>query len=115
MIEELFQFLLQHWLSVAATAVLTWLVKNRYHNGLNKIPGPFLASLTDWWRFWDVYGQRPEVTHRALHKKHGDVVRLGPNNLSFADPKALKTIYGLNKGFLKVHKPLLGNARPYFH
>jgi hypothetical protein len=115
MIEELFQFLLQHWLPVAATAVLAWLAKNRFNNGLNKIPGPFLASLTDWWRVWDVYGQRPEVTHRALHKKYGDVVRLGPNNLSFADPKALKTIYGLNKGFLKVHMPQSGNARSYVH
>ncbi|KAK7750744.1 hypothetical protein SLS62_007295 [Diatrype stigma] len=50
---------------------------------------------------WDVYGQRPELTHQRLHAKYGDVVRLGPNTLSFADPKALKTIYGLNKGFLK--------------
>jgi hypothetical protein len=102
MIEQLFQFVVQHWLSVIATAVLAWLARNRYHNGLNKYPGPFLASLTDWWRFVDVWGRRPEVTHRALHKKYGDVVRLGPNSLSFADPKALKTIYGLNKGFVKV-------------
>jgi hypothetical protein len=102
MIEQVVEFLFQHWLSVTATALLAWLVKNRYHNGLNKYPGPFLASLTDWWRLIDVWGRRPEVTHRALHKKHGDVVRLGPNSLSFADPKALKTIYGLNKGFVKV-------------
>lgn len=93
---------IDHWLSVIVTVVVAWLVKNRYHNGLNKYPGPFLASLTDWWRFFDVYGQRPDITHQALHKKHGDVVRLGPNTLSFSDPKALKTIYGLNKGFIKV-------------
>ncbi|KAI2610114.1 cytochrome P450 [Hypoxylon fragiforme] len=91
----------QFWLPISVSVILVWLVKNRYHNGLNKYPGPFLASLTDWWRFWDVYGQRPEVTHQKLHAKHGDVVRLGPNTLSFADPKALKSIYGLNKGFVK--------------
>ncbi|KAH8903134.1 cytochrome P450 [Coniochaeta sp. PMI_546] len=101
MIEQVVEFLVQHWLSVIAAAVLAYLVKNRYHNGLNKYPGPFLASVTDWWRLIDVWGRRPEVTHRALHKKHGDVVRLGPNTLSFANPKALKTIYGLNKGFVK--------------
>jgi hypothetical protein len=61
-----------------------------------------MASLTNWWRFVDVYKRRAEVTHINLHKKHGDVVRLGPNTLSFADPKALKAIYGLNKGFTKV-------------
>lgn len=94
----------QHWLAVSVVALFLWLARNRYHNGLSKYPGPFLASITDWWRFFDVYGRRPEVTHRALHKKYGDVVRLGPNTLSFADPKALKTIYGLNKGFIKVRQ-----------
>ncbi|KAI2784291.1 cytochrome P450 [Daldinia loculata] len=94
-------FVAHFWLPLIVSAVLTWLVRNRYHSGLNKYPGPFLASLTDLWRFWDVYGQRPDITHRKLHAKYGDVVRLGPNSLSFADPKALKTIYGLNKGFIK--------------
>ncbi|KAI0169008.1 cytochrome P450 [Hypoxylon sp. FL1284] len=91
----------QFWLPITISVVVAWLVKNRYHNGLNKYPGPLLASLTDGWRFWDVYGQRPELTHQKLHAKYGDVVRLGPNSLSFADPKALKSIYGLNKGFVK--------------
>lgn len=92
----------QFWLPITISVILAWLVKNRYHNGLNKYPGPFLASLTDFWRLWDVYGQRPERTHQQLHARYGDVVRLGPNTLSFADPKALKSIYGLNKGFVKV-------------
>lgn len=100
--DQLLHALSQHWLAVSVTALSLWLARNRYHNGLSKYPGPFLASITDWWRFFDVYGRRPEVTHRALHKKYGEVVRLGPNTLSFSDPKALKTIYGLNKGFIKV-------------
>ncbi|KAK8069050.1 cytochrome P450 [Apiospora phragmitis] len=91
----------QYWLPIIIAVTLGWLAKNRFNNGLNRYPGPLLASLTDWWRFWDVYGQRPEVTHQKLHAKYGDFVRLGPNSLSFADPKALKTIYGLNKGFVK--------------
>lgn len=113
--DTIVHLVLQHWLSLTATVLVAWLVKNRYHNGLSKFPGPFLASLTDWWRFFDVYGQRADITHRALHKKYGDVVRLGPNSLSFADPKALKTIYGLNKGFVKVHTQtcFLGLLFPY--
>jgi len=92
------------WLAAFVIAVSAYLINNRFSRGLNKYPGPFLASLTDWWRFWDVYKRRPEVTHIKLHAQNGDVVRLGPNTLSFADPKALKTIYGLNKGFTKVHQ-----------
>ncbi|ERT00228.1 hypothetical protein HMPREF1624_03599 [Sporothrix schenckii ATCC 58251] len=100
---QLLAFLLDHWVSVVVASVLAYLANNRYGQGINKYPGPFLASLTDWWRFYDVYKQRPERTQRRLHDKLGPVVRLGPNTLTFSDPKALKTIYGLNKGFIKAH------------
>lgn len=108
--ESFLEFILQNWAVVGGVAVVAWLTKNRFNNGLNKYPGPFVASLTDWWRFVDVWGRRPDITHRKLHDKYGDVVRLGPNSLSFADPEALKTIYGLNKGFIKVQ---LRKARPH--
>ena len=98
----LVETLLANWPAVLGIAFIAYLLSNRFNHGLNKYPGPFLASITDWWRFWIVAGRRPEVEHIKLHAKHGDVVRLGPNSLSFADPKALKTIYGLNKGFTKV-------------
>jgi hypothetical protein len=100
--DSLLHVVAQHWLAIGLALAAAWLLRNRHYNGLNKHPGPFLASLTDWWRFIDVYGRRADITHVALHKKHGDVVRLGPKTLSFADPKALKVIYGLNKGFYKV-------------
>ena len=100
--ESFTEVLFRHWPTVLGVVFIFYLLKNRFNHGLNKYPGPFIASLTDWWRFWDVYKRRPEVTHIKLHAEHGDVVRLGPNVLSFADPKALKTIYGLNKGFTKV-------------
>lgn len=100
--ESFTNVLVRHWPTALLVIFVSYLLKNRFNRGLNKYPGPILASLTDWWRFWDVYRRRPEVTHIKLHAKHGDVVRLGPNALSFANPKALKTIYGLNKGFIKV-------------
>lgn len=100
--ESLVTVLLHNWPAVLGIAFTAYILSNRYHNGLNKYPGPFLASLTDWWRFWIVYKRRPEVEHIKLHEKHGNIVRLGPNSLSFSDPKVLKTIYGLNKGFTKV-------------
>lgn len=100
--ESLVGSLLGHWPSILFVALVSYLVKNRFNRGLSKHPGPFLASITDWWRFWIVYKRRPEVEHIRLHEKHGNVVRLGPNALSFSDPQALKTIYGLNKGFVKV-------------
>jgi len=102
MIEQIIYVAVNHWALVIGLAVGTWLTKNYFNHGLNKFPGPFVAGFTDWWRFFDVLGRRHEHTQIALHKKHGDIVRLGPNVLAFADPKAIKEIYGLNKGYVKV-------------
>ncbi len=102
MLESVIPFLREHWLVTLLPILIIYLAENWFHHGLYKYPGPFPASLTDWWRFFDVLGRRPDITHIRLHRQHGDIVRLGPNVLSFADPKALKTIYGLNKGFTKV-------------
>lgn len=107
MLESFIDLFLRNWPVVVLLVLIAHLVRNHYKHGLQKYPGPFLASLTDWWRFFDVLGRRPDITHNQLHRKHGDIVRLGPNTLSFADPQALKTIYGLNKGFVKVSR-----ARP---
>lgn len=102
MIEAILSSVIQHWLATILAAITLWLARNYLNKGLNRYPGPLSASLTDWARFFDVLGRRPDFTHIRLHKVHGDIVRLGPNYLSFADPRALKDIYGLNKGFTKV-------------
>ena len=100
--ESVLFFLMQYWPFILASTFVAYILRNRFYHGLNDVPGPLLASITDWWRFIDVYKRRPEVTHLKLHAQHGDVVRLGPNFLSFGNPSAIKTIYGLNKGFVKV-------------
>ncbi|TVY40803.1 Cytochrome P450 monooxygenase [Lachnellula occidentalis] len=68
---------------------------------LKNIPGPFFAKFTNLWRFFDTYGGRPELTHQLLHKKHGSVVRLGPNVVSISDPKYLRVIYNTRGDYLK--------------
>lgn len=88
-------------LAVLASCLI-YLIWNKFYHGLNKYNGPFLASLTDWWRLWDVWNRRAEITHMALHQRYGDIVRLGPNYLSFSCPAALKEIYGLKSGVTKV-------------
>jgi len=99
---DLATYLVAYWPALLLLAVGATLLNNKFHKGLNKYPGHWLAGYTNWWRFSDVMGRKPEWTHIKLHRKYGDVVRLGPNVLSFADPKALKSIYGLNKGMTKV-------------
>jgi hypothetical protein len=102
MFDSFLSVFLGHWPSTLLILVVGYLARSHFNHGLNRYPGPFLASLTNWWRFFDVYGRRSELTHIKLHQKYGDVVRLGPNVLSFGNPMAVKQIYGLNRGFVKV-------------
>lgn len=91
-----------YWPVVLLSACVCWAVSNKYHNGLNKYPSAhWMASYTDLWRYLDVRSCAAEKTHLAAHRKHGDIVRLGPNVLSFADPRCIQIIYGLNKGMTK--------------
>jgi hypothetical protein len=99
-------FLRENWAPVVAVVVVAYFLRNYFNHGLNKYPGPFLAKFTDFWRFLDVKNGRPDTTQLRLHRQHGDVVRLGPNCLSFSNPEAIKTIYGLNKGFYKARHQL---------
>ncbi|TKA74808.1 hypothetical protein B0A49_02599 [Cryomyces minteri] len=101
LINEILAFLVAYWPVVLVASSIAYLLRNRYNRGLNKYPGHPLAAYTDWWRFSDVLGRRAQHTHIELHRKYGDIVRLGPNVLSFADPRAIKVIYGLNKGMTK--------------
>ncbi|KAH7135612.1 pisatin demethylase [Dendryphion nanum] len=101
LLNEVLPLLLQYWPIVLAATLAGFLLNNKYWKGLNKYPGHWLAGYSNWWRFFDVLGRKHEWTIIRLHREHGDVVRLGPNVLSFADPKAIKVIYGLNKGMVK--------------
>lgn len=119
MLAGLLPLAVAYWPLILVGSLVLFLVSNKFKHGLNKYPGPAIAAYTNWWRFFEVVTTRKtEQTHIDLHKQYGDVVRLGPNVLSFADPKALKVIYGLNKGFTKVcrtvvssHPSILGLTR----
>lgn len=101
LVAEILPLLYTYWPVFLLGAVAIHLLRNKYNNGLNKYPGHPLAGYTNWWRFADTLTRKTEKTHIALHRQHGDIVRLGPNVLSFADPRAIKIIYGLNKGMTK--------------
>ncbi|EEB92955.1 hypothetical protein MPER_08459 [Moniliophthora perniciosa FA553] len=59
-------------------------------------PGPLLCKLT---KFWGAYQGRTGKQfewYKKLHERYGDVVRIGPNELSFLSPDALGPIMGQN-------------------
>ncbi|KAL5320426.1 hypothetical protein ACEPPN_011230 [Leptodophora sp. 'Broadleaf-Isolate-01'] len=88
-------------LGLVVAVISAQLLRNKYGNGINQIPGPLLASFTDYWRLFVVWGRRPEQTHVQLHAKYGDLVRIGPKTVLVADWEATKKIYALNAGYIK--------------
>ncbi|KAK5026926.1 hypothetical protein LTS07_007225 [Exophiala sideris] len=73
--------------------VLSALLRQRYQKGLNKYKGPVLASYTSLWRVWNTYWNSTSLPFLSWQEKYGDVIRLGPNMLVFADPACIKDIY----------------------
>lgn len=87
---------------IALLIVVAHFIRNYFKPGVSDVPGPFLARLSNIWRFIDVANGHAEKTLYELHKQYGDYVRLGPNVVSIKNLDALKTVYGINKGYQKV-------------
>ncbi|KAJ9616543.1 hypothetical protein H2200_000262 [Cladophialophora chaetospira] len=66
---------------------------NLWFHPLRKIPGPPLARVSRLWaRIGNFHGRKSERIH-AAHEQYGPVVRVGPNEISFANPDAVHEIY----------------------
>ncbi|KAM5369016.1 hypothetical protein ACJZ2D_009219 [Fusarium nematophilum] len=77
--------------------VLVHIVASAFHHlffhPLRKFPGPPLARVSRLWsRIGNLKGRKSERIHEA-HRKYGTIVRIGPNELSFAEPGAVREIY----------------------
>lgn len=91
-----------HWLLIIAAplGLIYHLVQN--YNSLKSVPGPLLARFTNLYRVLLVYLGDAHETHLALHKKHGNLVRLGPTCVSVTGSASyVSQIYGIGKGLVK--------------
>ncbi|KAL3442746.1 cytochrome P450 monooxygenase [Aspergillus insuetus] len=82
---------------------LSMLCYRAFWHRLSSFPGPFLARLSNFY----VTALSAKKLHlheevERLHQQYGDYVRLGPTELSIADPQAVKALYSaqakVNKG-----------------
>ena len=79
-------------------------IYNLYFSPLAKYPGPKLAAITRlWWLRVQFSGKFPIVVHN-LHLKHGEIVRIAPDELSFSGAGAWKDIYGFRNGLPENRK-----------
>ncbi|EXJ64918.1 hypothetical protein A1O7_01257 [Cladophialophora yegresii CBS 114405] len=64
-----------------------------YFHPLAKYPGPLLWKLTQWPEARSAWSGRRHVDLALLHEKYGDIVRFGPDKLSFRTARAVNDIY----------------------
>ncbi|KAF7180775.1 hypothetical protein CNMCM7691_010066 [Aspergillus felis] len=81
---------------VASVFCVAYAVYYVYFDALAKIPGPRLAKLCPSWLIRVFWANKLNQSIREQHQKHGDVVRLGPSELSFSSISAHDTIYNAN-------------------
>ncbi|KAI6783989.1 uncharacterized protein J7T54_004535 [Emericellopsis cladophorae] len=60
------------------------------------------SGLTNWYRFYLVRTGDYQHQLKALHDKHGPVIRLGPNVVDLDYPELIKTMYGTDNKYLKT-------------
>ncbi|KIW10224.1 hypothetical protein PV08_11185 [Exophiala spinifera] len=77
-------------------------LKLRQFLALRHIPGPFLASLTDFWFLYVMRLGDYKKQSLELHNKYGPLVRYGPNRVLFSDVEAISVVYGTKAPFQKA-------------
>ncbi|KAF4967024.1 hypothetical protein F66182_17941 [Fusarium sp. NRRL 66182] len=71
---------------------------NVYFHPLRKFPGPKLAAATGLVFFYKLIRGEEVTWETETHKKYGEIVRLGPDRLSYVTPQAWKDISGPGVG-----------------
>ncbi|KAL8710764.1 MAG: hypothetical protein Q9220_004782 [cf. Caloplaca sp. 1 TL-2023] len=84
-----------------ATCVVFFL-RNVFFHPLGRIPGPFWAKFTSIWHIYHSWKGNECTLIQHYHKKHGKIIRIGPNNVDIADGAALAPIYVDKGGFIKA-------------
>ncbi|KAH8695623.1 cytochrome P450 [Talaromyces proteolyticus] len=82
---------------VTTTYLVGYVVYQRYFHPLAKFPGPFCASITNFWKVYELSTLALPTRMCAVHEKYGPVVRIGPDDLSFNIPQAIAPIYKVGR------------------
>lgn len=83
------------WAGAAIVGIFSSMVVYRaFFHRLRHFPGPFPARLSTFYMTFRSY-QRGQIYQdvQALHQEYGDYVRVGPSEISIADPAAFNAIH----------------------
>ncbi|EMD39904.1 hypothetical protein CERSUDRAFT_150666 [Gelatoporia subvermispora B] len=81
--------------TLLALAALSWLrtVARNLRSPLARLPGPYISLVSGLYLVYKEYTRQRRLWIHELHLKYGPIVRLSPNEVSFASWDAIKEIY----------------------
>ncbi|KAI0145606.1 cytochrome P450 [Xylariaceae sp. FL1272] len=89
-----FQALAATFITLASTYLTAFWFYNLWFHPLAKFPGPLLARASLLFRFIHTSRGKFHFAVTKAHRRYGPVVRVAPNELSFASVESWKAIYG---------------------
>ncbi|KIW19386.1 hypothetical protein PV08_03681 [Exophiala spinifera] len=94
-------------------AALAWLTYVQFLSPVAKIPGPFWAKISRLWLAYHGWVGDFHTTLLRLHHQYGDLVRVGPNELSVCSGEGVRKIYGIGAKFSKseFYTPVQGKRK----
>ena len=99
---------------ICSTLLFLYYVFTLFAYGLWDLPGPALAKVSNLWRLIEAWKGHQEFVLQKLHREHGELVQVGPNVVSIADPDAIEAIYGIKADLPKViPRSTTGNKKDY--
>lgn len=81
-------------LSTLMGLLISILMYRSWFHRLRRFPGPFCARLSNLYITFRAFkNNRLYEEVQQLHRRYGDIVRIGPNELSIIDPHALRALH----------------------
>lgn len=68
-------------------SLAVYIIYLRHFHALHKVPGPYLASITQFYLLFVFLSGNQHWKYIELHQRYGPVVRVGPNVVLISDPK----------------------------
>ncbi|RGP77278.1 hypothetical protein FLONG3_4793 [Fusarium longipes] len=88
------------------------LIYRAFFHRLRQFPGPFVARLSNVYASWlAIKEEHMYLEVQKLHQKYGDIVRIGPSELSIATPSAFRILHANNSPAVKG--PFYNVAQPW--
>ncbi|KAL9085407.1 MAG: hypothetical protein Q9159_004696 [Coniocarpon cinnabarinum] len=81
-------------LAILVGTGVSYVVYQTVLHPLAEYPGPFWAKLTNLYSVYHAVRGTRHSNLYELHRKHGEIVRFGPNHVSLSESKYLEPIYG---------------------